>query len=92
MTKRGRPLGVKAFAVLNVVRTQPMTLAALSQQLQLSYGDAQRTVHRLAATGRVTYGEFQYNTGGRPARLLQVSTGDAPSMGMDALATLWRIR
>lgn len=93
LTRRGRPLGVKAFAVLQTVSMQPMPLASLAERLQLSYADTQWTVKRLAQRGLVEYGERQRNTGGRPARLVQPSaTENAPSAAcIDALRTLWRV-
>jgi predicted ArsR family transcriptional regulator len=90
--RRGRPLGFKSFAVLRQVEQQPVTLATLARELQLSYGDTQRTVHRLVTAGRVEYGEPQRNTGGRPARVVQVSSNAEPAPSVDALFNLWRVR
>jgi predicted ArsR family transcriptional regulator len=92
--KRGRPLGVKAFAVIQTVAVQPMPLRELAARLRLSYTDAQWTVERLARRGLVQYGELQHNTGGRPARLVQHPSAEnatAPAC-IEALRALWRTR
>jgi predicted ArsR family transcriptional regulator len=90
--KRGRPLGVKSFAVLRLVAAQPMPLSTLAATLQLSYTDAQWTVKRLAQRGLVHYGEAQRHTGGRPARVLRVCEPAAPDATFDSLCALWRVR
>jgi len=88
--KRGRPLGVKAFAVLRTVSSGPTTVSALAASLQLSYSDAEQTVRRLVQGGHVHYGELIRNTGGRPARLVQSSAEAQPSACSDELRTIWR--
>jgi predicted ArsR family transcriptional regulator len=89
--KRGRPLGVKSFAVLRLVAEQPMPVATLASTLQLSYRDTVRTVDRLASRGVVSYGEAQRHTGGRPARVVRVCEPAAPDATFDNVCKLWRI-
>lgn len=72
--RRGRPLGAKAFAIVELVRQQPFTVRGMAHELRLSYADAAVTVARLAQAGHVRYGDIQRNTGGRPARLIEPST------------------
>lgn len=85
--KRGRPLGAKAYAIVELVRHQPLTLRELSTGLQLSYGDAQRTVHRIARAGHVRYGATLTSTGGRAPRLIEPA-GTAPAPALSPLTSL----
>lgn len=79
ITRPGRPLGAKARAILQLVSDRPFTVRALSSELQLSYGDAQRTVYRLVQTGQVSYGDCMPSTGGRAPRLVQTSAPEPVS-------------
>jgi hypothetical protein len=92
--RRGRPLGVKSFAVLQVVSLQPMPIASLASTLQLSYRDTVRTVHRLVSKGEVSYGERQGHTGGRPARVVQLPApqpqSPAAALALASLCAQWR--
>jgi hypothetical protein len=75
--KRGRPLGAKAFAIVERVRQQPVTLRELSTGLQLSYQDSAATVRNLVASGHVRYGATLSSTGGRSPRLIEPASATA---------------
>jgi predicted nucleic acid-binding Zn ribbon protein len=71
-----------------------MPIASLASALQLSYRDTARTVHRLAHHGKVSYGEWQRHTGGRPARVVQLPAPPTalpdPVLALQSLCARWR--
>lgn len=90
MSRRGRPLGPKAQAVLQTIGSAPLPISTLALRLQLSYADATQTVQRLTRAGHAEFGAAVHYTGGRPARLVQLSGSSATSASFDALRIVWR--
>lgn len=90
LRKRGRPLGAKAFAVVQLVEQRPLGLRAIAAELQLSYRDAASTVWRLTQSGQVRFGDLQRNTGGRPTRLVEVAREEPAAV--PALQAFFRVR
>lgn len=74
--------------MLQTVHLQPLTLSGVALRLQLSYSDTEQTVRRLVQSGRVQYGDYQHNTGGRPARLLCLTPSTTASWADRTLAAL----
>lgn len=90
--RRGRPLGAKAFAVVQLVQQRPTTLRGVAAELQLSYTDATATVWRLAQAGQVRFGDLQRNTGGRPARLVEAVRAESSTDCAFALQAFFKAR
>lgn len=82
--RRGRPLGTIARSMLDALREQPSTVHGLAVRLQISQGDAKRTVTRLASSGYVQYGGPVIGRHQRPASVVSLA---APEPA--AKATPW---
>ena len=79
MTRRGRPMGIKSRSIVEALQVQPRTVREVAQDLQISFGDAFRTVSKLRARGYLTpaLGDdgqpVRVPTATRPADVLTVS-------------------
>ena len=90
--RRGRPLGVIARSVLEVVRREPATVFTLASQLQLSYRSAVKTVNRLQVGGYVQYGDTVPGRHDRPARVVQPAGAGASSCSFPLQFPFVRVR
>ncbi len=80
--RRGRPLGTIARATLDALREQPATVHGLAVRLQISQGDAKRTVARLATSGYVRYGDSVPGRYQRPVSLVTLAAPEPASEAM----------